>query len=468
MDSSAQPDRLSSLPDVVLIMIISCLPFKDCVKTSTLSKRWKSLYRETRAVAFKESDFVSPSLYGDSRLYARIAFLRYAYKWIASSNDQPIHSFEISMSSPEVYLEKINSLVTFAVRKKVKKLVLDFSHPTWRSFRDVKDLPRMLGFEVPESVYGLNTLESLKLWACKKFEPWRFVNQGIFKNLSLGYMRLPNLESFLRAASKLESFSINRCWDVMKIAGNMRELVIEDCSLFSVQCSFYMPRVEIFKYSGDAFYLQFLNIDRNNVKEVHLDFGVYDEYNQLMGTTFPPGLICQLLNVLPPTRTLVVCQYLLQVFQSFECPFVFPPVKTQHLILKTRLYPKEFNGIRFLLNNCPDLETLTFDMLPPSSIVIDLLDPDFDPQTYWVQNITDNNWRKTLKAVVVRNFIGGPNELNMVKYFILSQCEGEIVLENVELYVSYGLEESQKTVAYAGVEMLQRISKHVQVLVHNS
>ena len=47
MDSSAQPKTsLSTLPDEILILIISRLPLVDCVQTSVLSKRWMYLYLE--------------------------------------------------------------------------------------------------------------------------------------------------------------------------------------------------------------------------------------------------------------------------------------------------------------------------------------------------------------------------------------------------------------------------------------
>lgn len=81
--------------------------------------------------------------------------------------------------------------------------------------------------------------------------------------------------------------------------------------------------------------------------------------------------------------------------------------------------------------------------------------------------------RKTLKVVVVKNFGGGSNELNVLKYLIRSgrahgSCLGVgAALERVDLYVGNGLEEGQRMLARAGAEMLQRTSKRVQVLVHN-
>ena len=54
-------------------------------------------------------------------------------------------------------------------------------------------------------------------------------------------------------------------------------------------------------------------------------------------------------------------------------PHLLHPMETKHLVLKTELHPREFNGIRLLLTNCPNLETLTIDLLPPSPIAVSFL-----------------------------------------------------------------------------------------------
>ncbi|WZZ89480.1 hypothetical protein YC2023_118059 [Brassica napus] len=78
------------------------------------------------------------------------------------------------------------------------------------------------------------------------------------------------------------------------------------------------------------------------------------------------------------------------------------------------LNPQDINRVRLLLHHCSDLETLTFDLLPPSSI--------------------------------------------------MSGCEHEPVLERIELYMPYRLEESQWMIAYEGV---QRSVEPVQSLRKN-
>ncbi|CAH8363462.1 unnamed protein product [Eruca vesicaria subsp. sativa] len=461
MDSSAQQDRISNLPDVLLVLIISCLPFKECVQTSVLSKRWRSLYLETWNVCFKESDFLSPSAYANPIRWvrARNAFVDYVRGWVARNNDQPIDTLGISISYPKTYLDVITTLIEFAVQKSVKNLVLDFSNPAWRTINNVNH--DELVVEIPQSVYDLTTLESLKLGACKNFDPSKLSNTRKLKSVSLRWMEFKDLQSF-----QIESLTINDCRGIdsgMIISGDMREVAIKNCDFDYLSCTFDLPRVEIFKYSGDIFNFEF--VDMNTIiSEVELDFGVSNDSNNASG-----GMLGELLNNLflhggRSATTLTVCPFLLEMIPRAADPHRPHPMNTKHLVLKTKLHPKEFNGIRILLNTCPNLETLTIDLLPLSPDATASSYARIDPKTYWVQNISYKCLRETLKTLVLKNFGGGANELNIVKYFIRSGCER---LERVELYMPFDLDTNRKMFANARSEMLQRSSKDVHSLRKN-
>ncbi|CAH2046559.1 unnamed protein product [Thlaspi arvense] len=453
---SAQPDMISNLPDELLVQIVSCLPFKECVRTSVLSKRWRYQYRETTNLGFKESDFVSPSLQDPDRIDARQRFVDFVFQWVGRVQNRVVESFELCLSSPRAYLAQVEALIAFAVRKQVKKLVLDFSSPTWRISPSVPD--HEVFVVVPESVYNLTSLESLTVSGCRGFDTKRFADPGIFKSLSFGWMRLLDVEYLLSKAYRLVSLNINNCWelDIVGMEGNLREVSIQNCKFPDVSLSFDLPRVDIFKYSGDIIYLRF-NRMNTIIKEVHLDFQMlikeYEDPND-------PNTLCDHLYGLRSAMTLTVCPYLLRVIQQpIYQMHLLQPLTTQHLVLKTRLHPKEFNGIMILLSNCPDLETLTLDMLPPTSFSTDPTYPGIDHKTYWMQNMTCICLMKTLKVVVVRNFVRGRNDLNVLKYLIRYGT----VLERVELYLPYGVDEDKKKFANEGAEMLQRSSKHVHV-----
>lgn len=316
MDSSgeAPADRLSSLPNVLLVMIISSLSFKDCVSTSSISRRFRNLCRETTNISFNESEFVTHREFsGLPRMVARTLFVGYMRHWVSKMPNQVIQSFEIHLPFPVGFEADIAFLIAFAVSRQVKKLVLDFSNPAWRSFRDAERLPLLV--HLPACVYSLKTLESLKLYACG-FVPSRFEYPEMLRSLHIGCVRLINFEPLLMRCSKLDSLSISYCWglDLMHIAGDMREFAFNNCDFPYIACFFNLPKVDIFKYAGDINCLEF---DRMNaiIKEVHLDFGLLGEYNGWNKDTIAEGgMVCDLLNKLRDARTLIVCPYLIQVY----------------------------------------------------------------------------------------------------------------------------------------------------------
>ncbi|XP_018475649.2 putative F-box/LRR-repeat protein At5g54820 [Raphanus sativus] len=379
MDPNAQPDRLSDLPDVLLVLIMSFLSFKERAQTNFLSKRWESLYLETRDLSFKESDFLTASVYANPIrwLKARADFVGYVRRLVDRIRDQPIETFGISISYPKPYLELIESLMAFAVQKRVKSLVLDFSNLVWRTYNDVNI--EKLVVKIPQSVYDLTSLESLEVCACKDFDPSKLSKLGKLRSVSFGWMELTDLPPLLET-SRLESLTMKECLvhDLEKISSvHLREVAIYNCD-FYFMCIFNLPRVDIFKYRGDIMSFGF---DQMNtiISEVELDFGAAEKKNDVSYDSYgiEAGMICEFLNNLldegrRTATTLTVCPFLLKVIPRSEHPHFLRPMKTKHLVLKTKLHPKEFNGIRLLLLTCPYLETLTIDLLPPSPIAVKL------------------------------------------------------------------------------------------------
>lgn len=305
--------RISSLPDVLLVLILSYLSFKDKIKTSALSRRWRNLCYETKDIAFKESEYVD-HLVSDNHS-KRVSFVRYMTHWVSRVNSEALESFEICFSDPLGFKAEIESLIQFAVSKKVKKLILDFSSPFWRNTCDVLRLEFVV--ELPALVYSLETLESLKIYACG-FEPKRFGNLGLLRKLSIGWFRLNEIQSMLSKCPSLESLSINYCWgiiDSMVLAGQIKEFVFENCSFPAlISCSLNLPNLDIFKYYGDVINFRFENVN-TILKEVYLDFGAEYTYDEPTYSNKDAGeILSQLLNDLRSTKTLTVCPYLLEVY----------------------------------------------------------------------------------------------------------------------------------------------------------
>ncbi|XP_019086670.1 PREDICTED: putative F-box/LRR-repeat protein At1g56400 [Camelina sativa] len=472
MASSIELDALSNLPDVLLIMIISCLSFKECLRTSLLSKRWRYLCRETRNISFEESEYVDRSV-SDKRS-KRISFVNYMCQWVSRYQGYCMETFEIKFSVPWGFAAEMESLIEFAVARKVKNLVLDFTDFYWSVTTDASRYYKVY-VHLPASVYNSRTLESLKIYSCG-FDPSKFTNSGSLRKLSIGWIELTGAESLILTSPTLKSLSFSYCWGVVinNIAGDIKEFVFENCefSLY-MACSFDLPNVEIFKYSGQV--LAFDVKKMNKFKEVYLDFEAEGEYEEPNQRSKKEGtLLSGFLNSLRGASTLSVCSFLLQAIQECDDPSsLLRPMETQHLVLRTRMHVMEFKGIRLLLDNCPNLETLTFECIRRSLFSYAKSYCGVGPRSYWKKNLTYQNLPKTLKVVVVKNFSGCFGELNVLTVLIQSgrrRCPGRAhgpVLERVELYVSSDMAECQRMEAHDGAKMLQSISGDVQVLVHD-
>ncbi|KAF8080907.1 hypothetical protein N665_0915s0007 [Sinapis alba] len=444
MDSRRNRDMLSSLPEHLLVLIISKLPFKEAVKTSVLDKPWKHLHHGTTNVSFKESEFVKRSVSSseESIKEARVAFVRFMVNWVSRFSADVIESFHLCISTPAGFETEIKQLIEFAVSKKVKNLVVDFSDLSCVASNQAR--PAVL-FQLPECVYNHATVESLKLFACG-FDPSRFVKQCSFKSLCFGWIELGKIMTLLSKSPLLECLSFHNCWNVglESITGDnyrLRELIFENCDFSTEYTLLDLPNIQIFKYSGTFHYFQFLRVNRR-MEEAYLDYGT--ETNDEIGT-----ILCDLLYDLLSAKKLTVCSFLLKAVKDSDDPVrLKAPMETRHLVIKTNLVPREFVGIRLMINSCPELETLTFQMLPHAPVL--RTNGGFNPQSYWAYPISHECLKKTLKVVEVRNFTRGTYELNVLRYLVRSSR----VLERVDLYLPVGTSKREKILAHASMRTL--------------
>ncbi|KFK35407.1 hypothetical protein AALP_AA5G280700 [Arabis alpina] len=451
--------RLSCLPDVLLVLIISNLRFKEAVKTSVLAKRWKNLYRETTKVSFKESDFVKISVSDneEAKNEVRVSFVRYMVDWVSSFPGEAIESFEVSLSKPVAFETEINSLIGFVVSKKVKNLVLDFSEPSWTTSNQVCVFP------LPECVYNLATLESLKLFACG-FIPSRFSNIGSMKSLCFGWIQLGKIMSLIKKSPLLESLTIQNCWNVgldmiSRDNNRLTELIFENCDFATEYSTLDVANIQIFKYIGKFHYFQFME-ENKNINEAYLDYGAETEYDDATGT-----YLCGLLYDLKSAKKLTVCQFLTQLIKDDDPVRLQAPMETKDLVMKTNLQPSEFVGIRLMINSCPDLETITFVMVPPTPV--SSMPLGFEPDEYWTVKLSHKCLKSTLKVVEVKNFSGGLRECQVLQYLIRYGR----VLERVDMYLSSELDDGHKILAHTAARMIGTMfvkgSSRVRILLHN-
>ncbi|XP_021720468.1 putative F-box/LRR-repeat protein At5g54820 [Chenopodium quinoa] len=137
-------DRLSDLPNDILVLIVSRLRLKEAVRTSLLSRRWKNMWTYTAGTLnFHYSE--ESSIYEDClRIYLQSRtkilddngphivkmseFIKLVNHVLSLHQGPTIEEFEVFVKSCGAISEKyIEKWVEFALGKRAKRLKLDFS-----------------------------------------------------------------------------------------------------------------------------------------------------------------------------------------------------------------------------------------------------------------------------------------------------------------------------------------------------
>ncbi|KAH7549766.1 hypothetical protein ACOSQ2_025564 [Xanthoceras sorbifolium] len=111
-------DRISNLPDEILVSILSLLTMKEAARTSVLSHRWRYLWAFTGRLEFQR-----PSK--ELRDFERCRLVKCVNQVLQSHKGQTIDKFEINFDVGEGYEHCIDRWLTFALAKKVKRLELN-------------------------------------------------------------------------------------------------------------------------------------------------------------------------------------------------------------------------------------------------------------------------------------------------------------------------------------------------------
>ncbi|KAL0000896.1 hypothetical protein SO802_014677 [Lithocarpus litseifolius] len=424
-------DMFRKLSEHLILIIISFLPFKEAVRTSVLSKRWRYIWHETRNIEFDERAFVDFRESQEMQASQRRGFMDFALRRIHNYQGRDIDKFQLTLSKPENFHGDIQRCISFAITHNVKGLGLDFSDPTWAE--DNLDNHAAL-FDLPLNVYGHVVLESIKLFSCN-FRNSDFMNFRALKQVSFGWLELSLsfIEALLKNCPLLESLSLKKCWnlDHLEISGQnlrLKNFVADNCSLISDEIVIDAPYLRFFKYSGKMAHFE-IEIHRSHMEEADLDFGIEFEHYDGIGTD-----LYNLLNQLYPIKVLTVCSFMLQFLPLGDEPVRMGfDMRIKHLTLKTSVHPFEFIGIGFLLNSCPHLETLTLD-IGPRRIFGGYRPPvRVNFNRFWLErSIKYKCVRESLKVVKVKGFKGTMHELSLLAHMIIY---GRI-LERVDVTVS--------------------------------
>ncbi|PRQ41695.1 putative F-box domain, FBD domain, leucine-rich repeat domain, L domain-containing protein [Rosa chinensis] len=217
-------DRVSALPDDILVSLVSRLPPKEAVATSVLSRRWQNVGLSTMTLRFDAVDF---SIDSNKRLYScepdefieqeSWKYINWVNHVVQHHRGKHIEEFRISFCLDSRFSSSINEWIQFAMEKSVERLELDFYPEVFDKHKDYTIPHRLLGLCIPSlgSCIGFKSLKVLRL---------RHV--GVTGEV---------LEYFLSNCPLLERLSVTSAKDLfnLRVVGSsiaLKYLVILNCS----------------------------------------------------------------------------------------------------------------------------------------------------------------------------------------------------------------------------------------------
>ncbi|CAH9078980.1 unnamed protein product [Cuscuta europaea] len=207
-------DRISALPDCLLVHIISFLGLKKAATTSILAKRWQFLWAEIRSLEFDFYDW------GKSKETKNTAdFVAWVNRIIATRRGNYLEKLKVSFEYEDCFATDVDNWLEFAIKNKVEEFTLRTNYS--------KDL-----YILPEMMYCNLSLTSLSLEGCI-LDPERTIVWSSLTKLELSRVDLPEyvVEKILSGSPVLNSLELSMCWGFTCLeinSKNLNKLVVSE------------------------------------------------------------------------------------------------------------------------------------------------------------------------------------------------------------------------------------------------
>ncbi|CAH9078964.1 unnamed protein product [Cuscuta europaea] len=208
-------DRISALPDCLLVHIISLLGMKEAATTSILGKRWQFLWAELPTLQFDSYDWAERKESKNT-----IDFVAWVNRIIATRRGNYLEKMMVNFNYEDCFSTDVDNWIQFALENNVKEVSLrmDYSQDDFYILR--------------EMMYSSSSLTSLYLEGCI-LDPQRTIKWWSLTKLEISGVNLPQpvVEKILSGCPVLNFLDLSECWGFTCLEINsqsLRELRIRD------------------------------------------------------------------------------------------------------------------------------------------------------------------------------------------------------------------------------------------------
>nr|XP_016465133.1 PREDICTED: F-box protein At5g03100-like [Nicotiana tabacum] len=356
-------DRISQLPDSLLIQILSLLPTKEAFKTCILSKRWQYLCTSVYNLNFTDAE--------NMRQEAFISYVDYA---LARCTSSKIKKFQLTFGWQHVYWSQYSQWLAFAVEKRVE-------HVELKSFGDDYDI-----FTLPQFICTCSSLITLKLIRCaldkEVIIAWKSLKSLVLIDMVLDGDDIVNL---LSGSPALETLEFNLCMGFRRLeisSSNLKRLNIKSWRLLDVEddhsLEIFAPYLQHLEISGSISDLKCRLLNVSSLVNAKLTFkidcekdiqdwnGYYVDDAEDSCRDYHQSFIIVVqdyLQKLSNVTNLTIGTWLTEVLCMLQLEEVpIPELKCKYLTLELHLKKLNLYGVASLLRASPHVETLNIDM----------------------------------------------------------------------------------------------------------
>ncbi|XP_060186104.1 F-box/FBD/LRR-repeat protein At1g13570-like [Lycium barbarum] len=217
------PPKITDLPENAINAILMCLPLRDAVRTSILSKKWRYKWCKLPELTLDDKLWKTT----DNLLSPSIKFTTIMYN-ILTLHSGPLTKFTLSMSELKKY-PKIGSLIHFLSRNGIQHLVLKFSE--WNRYK------------LPSSLFTCSQLRHLTLQNCLICPSPAFEGFDMLISLELCHVSISSeaLENLISSSPLLENL-------VLKMSDTLNHIQIK------------APKLRSFEFTGCIKFISLKNV----------------------------------------------------------------------------------------------------------------------------------------------------------------------------------------------------------------